>query len=319
MRLTRTWLIALTVLALGSHAMLAAAEMGRVEARHANLRKAPSAESGVLVVLERGTEVEILARTGSWLKVRVPVTGAEGFLHESVAQTAPRESRGTPSQAATESTPTRPTQAPRVVTSGAAPRETRSVPAAREDAARLRVRAFGHASYVSFSAKRSFETILGGSSGTMIGGGVQLRYRAAFLQVGLSHFSKSGERVFELDGQAYPLGVKDSVIVSPVTAIGGVRLLRRGPIELYVGAGVGLYSYKEKSDFEDKSEGVDKSFTSFHAIAGAEYRVARLIGVGLEGHYTSVPNAIGQGGVSAIYGETNLGGVGVQLKVLVGK
>jgi opacity protein-like surface antigen len=319
MRLARTWLIPLMVSALASHAILAAAEIGRVQARHANLRKGPSAESGVIAVLERGAEVEILARTGSWLKVRVPGSGAEGFLHESLAQIAPRESRGTPVQAASGSAPTRPAHAQRATATRAASREIGSLAAVRGDARRLRLRVFGHASYVSFSAKHSFETILGSSSAMMLGGGVQLRYRAAFLQLGLSRFSKSGERAFVLDGQAYTLGVKDSVTISPVTAIGGVHLLRRGPIELYVGAGVGLYSYKEKSDFEDKSEGVDKFFTSFHAIAGAECRVARLIAVGLEGHYSSVPNAIGQGGVSANYGETNLGGIGVQLKVLVGK
>jgi opacity protein-like surface antigen len=181
------------------------------------------------------------------------------------------------------------------------------------------VRVFGQASYVAFTAKQSFQAILGSSNGQMFGGGVYLRYGPAFLQLSVSRYQKSGERVFQFEGRTYPLGVKDTVTVTPMVAIVGVRLLKRGRVGVYVGGGVGAYSFKESSDFEDPSEGVDKSFTSYHAIAGVEIYVSSWAALALEGHYASVPNAIGQGGVSSSFAETNLGGAGAQVKLLLGK
>jgi opacity protein-like surface antigen len=320
MRHVRSWLIALAAPALTVNAALAADEAGLVRAERVNLRSAPSTESAVVMVLDQGTEVRILAKTGSWLKVRLTKDGTTGFIFRTLVRTIRSESgkSASPTIAAPPKRRAAPSQ-PAAPKQTAARRTSRSKVGPSRDGPHFVVRAFGQASYVSFSAKQSFNAIMGSSSGSGLGGGVQLRYGPAFLQLGLSRYSKSGERVFELDGEVYPLGVKDTVTVTPLTAIGGMRVLQRGRLAVHVGAGIGSCSFKETSDFEDDSEGVDESFTSYHLIAGAEYRIHRFVAVGLECHYTSVPNAIGQGGVSAVFDETNLGGVGVQLKLLVGK
>ncbi|MBN2371959.1 MAG: SH3 domain-containing protein [Vicinamibacteria bacterium] len=307
MRHARRWAIVLAISALTAGAAPAADEVGRVQAERVNLRSAPSTESAVVTVLDQGAEVEILSRTGSWLKVRLPGSETTGFVYEIYVRIIPAGRRSESMEPA----------APKLAS--VARRTSRSKAGVSSDRPRFVVRAFGQASYVSFSAKQSFNAIMGSSGGGMLGGGVQARYGPVFLQLGLGRYSKSGERVFELEGKIYSLGVRDTVTVTPLTIIGGARVLRRGPIGVHVGVGIGSCSFKEASDFEDKSEGVDESFTSYHLIAGAEYRVHRFVAVGLECHYTSVPNAIGRGGASAVYEETNLGGVGVQLKLMLGK
>jgi hypothetical protein len=53
--------------------------------------------------------------------------------------------------------------------------------------------------------------------------------------------------------------------------------------------------------------------------AGAEYQVLQWLAVGGEVGWSSVADAIGQGGVSAHFNEDNLGGTSVRLKISVGR
>ncbi|PYQ19164.1 MAG: hypothetical protein DMF81_22745 [Acidobacteria bacterium] len=55
---------------------------------------------------------------------------------------------------------------------------------------------------------------------------------------------------------------------------------------------------------------------SGHFIAGVEWGRG-VLRVGAEAMYTTVPNSIGVGGVSKIYGETDLGGFTAVGKIVV--
>jgi len=87
----------------------------------------------------------------------------------------------------------------------------------------------------------------------------------------------------------------------------------------YAGGGVGLLSYSESSSFGDASEEVDESFTSYHVLGGVDFRITRWFGAGVEAAYRWVPDALGESGVSAEFGEEDLGGATIRVRVIVGR
>jgi hypothetical protein len=87
----------------------------------------------------------------------------------------------------------------------------------------------------------------------------------------------------------------------------------------YVGAGLSSYGYRETSEFADSTENTSDRFTGFHVVGGAEYRLLRLVTVGGEVTWSSIPDALGTGGVSAAFNENNLGGAAFRLKITVGR
>ena len=80
-----------------------------------------------------------------------------------------------------------------------------------------------------------------------------------------------------------------------------------------------LTRYKETSQFADAAENVDERFSGWHILGGAEFRLTRWLGVAGEIALTSVPDALGVGGVSEAFDETNLGGTSYRLKISVGR
>ncbi|HET9705788.1 MAG TPA: hypothetical protein VFP85_17230, partial [Vicinamibacterales bacterium] len=87
----------------------------------------------------------------------------------------------------------------------------------------------------------------------------------------------------------------------------------------YVAGGITSYGYRETSDFAAASEEVDDRFTGYHLMGGATVRLTRWLGVGGEFAWTTVPDAIGSGGVSAEFNEDNLGGTSLRLKIVIGR
>ncbi|MBP2670383.1 MAG: hypothetical protein H6Q85_449, partial [candidate division NC10 bacterium] len=75
--------------------------------------------------------------------------------------------------------------------------------------------------------------------------------------------------------------------------------------------------YQEESDFADASENVDETHMGFLFYGGAEFALVRYLAVAVEGQYRVVSDAIGEGGVSALYGDTSLGGASLVLRVVV--
>jgi opacity protein-like surface antigen len=128
--------------------------------------------------------------------------------------------------------------------------------------------------------------------------------------------------VFVLNDQVFDLGIPTTVRVTPVQVTGGYRFkVGRRHIVPYVGGGVGWFRYSETSDFADASEDVSDTFTGYHLLGGAEWRMSRIIGVAGEAEWSTVPDALGQNpsGASAAFNETDLGGVTFRVKVVVGR
>jgi opacity protein-like surface antigen len=141
----------------------------------------------------------------------------------------------------------------------------------------------------------------------------------------VSHFKKSGERVFvDDDGELFPLGIDMSVGITPVEFSGGYRFQPRGRtrnMTPYAGGGVGWHRYSETSDFADSDEDVSKTFTGYHLLGGVEFRMHRSFALAGEGQWTTIPDALGSGPGSAadVFDESNLGGISFRVRFVIGR
>lgn len=190
------------------------------------------------------------------------------------------------------------------------------------DAPRFAVRLYGDGGLDRFAAKRSFNAIFSTDSGPVFGGGVELVLRSAwFVRAGAWRFRDVGERAVRLENRTFRLGIPLTVTIVPVEVTAGYRLPlgRMKRIVPYVGGGVSSHSYKETSEFAEAGENVDERFTGYQLLGGVEYRLHRLFGLAGEVQWTTVPDALGAGGLSAAFDESDLGGVIVRMRVLFGR
>ena len=209
------------------------------------------------------------------------------------------------------------TLAPTAVTGQQRPAPAR--PATRQP---LAIRGFGDLGIVRFAASDAFEATLGSPSGVFFGGGVEVVLpQQWFVGLRLSHFDKSGERVFVQDNEAFPLGIDMKVAITPIEVSAGYRF-RSGRRNLipYLGGGIGWHRYTETSDFADAAEDVKETFTGYHVLGGAEYRVGRMFAIAGEAQWTTIPDALsGVSSAADAFGESNLGGFGFHVRFVVGR
>ena len=77
--------------------------------------------------------------------------------------------------------------------------------------------------------------------------------------------------------------------------------------------------YEETLGLLDAGRGRRGTFDGFHLLGGAEYKIVRWLGVAGEVAWTTVPDAIGESGVSAAFNETDLGGTTLRFKITIGR
>jgi opacity protein-like surface antigen len=109
--------------------------------------------------------------------------------------------------------------------------------------------------------------------------------------------------------------------VTPLEISAGWRFRVRKLPKLipYIAGGLTSMRYQETSDFSTPAEDVDESFGGYHLLGGAEYKITRWLGVAGEASWTTVPDAIGEAGVSEAFNETDLGGTTLRLKITIGR
>lgn len=165
------------------------------------------------------------------------------------------------------------------------------------------------------SAKAVFD---GSSGGVTFGGGLRYSFGKGFYVAGWGrHFSKDGQRVFIADasGEVFPLGHPLKVSIVPIQATLGYRFGQGGLITPYLGVGGGVTKYHEESNVGGETTKSDETKGSGHIVGGVEIGHGTLR-FGAEVGYAFVPNAVGIGGVSKIYNETDIGGFSVVGKVI---
>jgi len=198
---------------------------------------------------------------------------------------------------------------------------------APDEAPALSIRPFGVGTLESFTAVDTFAAVFGRSYERFLGGGVQVvvddQY---FVELTASRFERTGQRAFISGGRAFQLGIPLKTTITPFEVTGGYRFRLSPRIRPYAAAGVGVYLYKEESDFSDQTAApparkvdLDTRHVGFVVNGGAEFRVHRWIGVGADVQYTHVTGILGTAGVSQQAGENDLGGVAARVKWIVGR
>jgi hypothetical protein len=176
-----------------------------------------------------------------------------------------------------------------------------------------------HAGYQAMAAENTASALFDSTGAATFGGAVRYTaWRGAFVSAGARTFAQEGERVF-VAGVSSPvqkLGFPLSIRVTTGFLTVGYRFWNGGMVVPYVGGG-GVYAwYSEQSDVTGEAFDDERSKGGLVGMAGVE--VGRgLLRFGAEAGYTSVPDAIGFGGVSRVYGEDDLGGSYVLGKVIV--
>jgi len=270
--------------------------------------------SMVIAVVKAGTVLRAIAREDRWIEVVVPPKeggkGNTGFLLAAHVEHV----AGTPDIPVRQARPSESMWDERGTGTHAAARGPQAQPPA------IGIRGFGVGSYTYFQAHDSFEAIFGSAWQPLYGGGAQVVIRdRLFVEGSFEQFKKTGQRVIVSDGEVFPLGIDDRVTINPLTVSAGYRFRSSHNLVTYAGGGVGSYRFRETSDFNDPSENVDERHTSYHVLGGAEFAASRWVFTAFEVQYTSVPNGLGVPGVSGEFGETNLGGVSLRVKLLVGR
>ena len=307
-----TLALGVMAIALGT-VMPAEAQQGDVKRVRVTLLKSPlretCSETGkVKGSVSEGDELEVVSRDGAWYRVRLPGSGGvEGCVAARAVEPADGSPRRGPMTAAPSSQ------------RGAPPPRARTAPKKP-----LGASGFVDLGNTTFSASDSFEAILDTSSGPIFGGGGQVNLPLnLFARVDVTRFKKDGERAFVTPaGQVVKLGIPTTIEVMPIEFTGGYRreftFGRRGRIIPFAGAGAGVVQYKESADFAQPGDDVDESFTSYHFVGGVEVPLWKFLGVGAEYHHRWVPDALGTGGVSEQFNETDLGGGTFRFRVIVG-
>lgn len=181
------------------------------------------------------------------------------------------------------------------------------------------LRLFGYVDVESEAAKNSFKAVTGSSMLIGYGAGLELTHLAGplFLRFAYGQASHSGERVIAFGDDVFSTGIPITVKKSPLEAGVGLRGGRAtSGMAPFVGGGLILLRYQETTtQFADSSDNTSQTFTGFNVFGGIDISMGRHFSIGAEGQYRSVPNAIGDSGVSATYGEKDLGGFGARVSV----
>jgi hypothetical protein len=175
------------------------------------------------------------------------------------------------------------------------------------------VRAYAFSDATTMRATKTFDATVGTTTMTGLGAGVEVLrlWHKVFARAAFSTSSAVGERVIVFEGKPIPLGIPMHVRLSPIELGGGWRedLGRRRTVGVYAGASIIRMRFEQTSDFAQADDDVDETSGGFAAFGGVDYTIAKWLVVGAEGQFRTVPNALGQDGVSKALGEKELGGM----------
>jgi hypothetical protein len=168
--------------------------------------------------------------------------------------------------------------------------------------------------YDMTNARNSAKAIFGGTAGGGVFGAIVRKGlgRSLFAGVGARMFQRTGERAFAADAgsPAFRLGHPLKVRVLPVYGTLGYRLSPDSSFSPYLALGAGITSYREESTVAGETTSESKTKPSFHGALGAEYGRG-TVRFGVEGMFMTVPNSIGEAGISRVYDEKDVGGFSV--------
>jgi hypothetical protein len=181
------------------------------------------------------------------------------------------------------------------------------------------LRAFYFYDQNTMAAADTFNAAFGTSEMTAHGGGIEILsiWDGLFARFLYSVGEKEGSRAVVVDGEPISVGIPLTVRMAPAEFGMGWRFVGLIPqrIEPYAGISFLRLSYREQSEFSSDDENIDESFNGYSLFGGIDVTLADWVNVGVEAQYRGVPNALGKGGLSAEFGESDLGGTTVRFLV----
>ncbi|HXW04503.1 MAG TPA: hypothetical protein VD833_04665 [Vicinamibacterales bacterium] len=257
--------------------------------RDAPVFEAPRGDSVGVGRVTSGAVLEVISRQGNWVLVHAPAGTTEkwtrGWIHVTALE----------------------------LESGDLPGERPRPPG------RFMVRGFGHAGGSIFAAQDSFDAIAGSPFGFLLGGGAQVVFpNGAFGQVSVDRTRETGSRTLVSGTQVFRLPVDTTITVLPVLATVGYRAAATGSVSGYAGAGAGWYKLTEESIALPDGGRSSDTFAGYHVLGGAEFAISKWIAVAGEAQWATVPDALGETGISAVFDEDDLGGITFRVKVIIG-
>lgn len=183
-------------------------------------------------------------------------------------------------------------------------------------------RGFADVGTTSFTAERSFEAVFGSGRAPVFGGGLELVLPQRIgIALRASRVRRTGERVFVFGDQQFDLGIPVTVSIVPIQLTGTYRFDYGRRFVPYAGAGVAWHRYRESSAFAEANEDVEDVFRGYHALGGAEIRVAPWAAAAFELEWATVPDALGTdpNSVARELHDSNLGGTTIRVRIAVGR
>jgi hypothetical protein len=169
-------------------------------------------------------------------------------------------------------------------------------------------------------ASQSFDAVLGSSTLSGTGGGVEVLrlWRGLFARVVGSTARAEGSRTIAAGGDPESVDIPTTVEVSPLVIGAGWRVPvgRTGRVVPYGGAGFLRLSYRETSKFATDAENTIAVFHGYTVFGGVDVGIWKVLSAGVEAEVRHAPRAIGTAGVSQVFDEHDLGGSAI--RVLVG-
>ena len=300
-------IVSIATVVLGTAMLLPSAASGQTRAivrvtQATAVMETPRGDSLVVGSVPSGVVLEVLEARADWYLVTpaadnpTPVRWSRGWIRASLVEVL----------------------TPGATTSREAIPTTTSRPPDPSDP--LLIRGFGQAGGTFFTARDSFETILGSALGGVYGGGAQVAFGSGlFAQVDVDRFRKTGSRALVSGEQIFRLGIPHVITVTPIEATVGYRSPSAQRTIPYVGGGIGWHAFEETSPDPQGTGDVSDTAIGYHVLGGAEYRIAGWMWLAVEVQWTAVPNAIGEHGVSAVFEEKDLGGASFRFKLLLGR
>jgi hypothetical protein len=178
------------------------------------------------------------------------------------------------------------------------------------------VRVFAAVDVERMLAKQSFAATLGTSTLLGFGGGVDvvnMNGGGLFFRAAVSVMSKSGTR----SAGTISNGIALQVRMLPIDLGVGWRfnhLTRANDVTPFVGGGAILLHYSETTPAGDSTDNTSSTFFGFEGFGGVDLQLGSIT-VAPEVDYRSLPGAIGSGGLSQVFNETNLGGLAFRVTV----
>lgn len=175
----------------------------------------------------------------------------------------------------------------------------------------------------SMAAKDTFDAVFDKSTFQSVGFGAEAfnLFRGLFARVAYSKITENGSRVAVADGDALPLGIDLEMELGTTEVSGGWRFPLGKPrrtgtsarltyprFNAYGGGGFLFVSFRETSEFAGPEDNSRESFNGYTVFGGVDATIWKLIYGGAEIQYRTVPDALGEGGASKEFGETDLGG-----------